>query len=71
MRPALVQSSLFKDFAITERVKVQFRFEAFNTLNTPWFGQANTNINDARSGLLGNNQTNDSRNTQVASEMNF
>jgi hypothetical protein len=29
--------SLFKEFALTERAKLQTRFETFNTLNTPHF----------------------------------
>ncbi|MFN0166363.1 MAG: TonB-dependent receptor domain-containing protein [Bryobacteraceae bacterium] len=33
--------SLFKNFSVTERFKVQFRAEAFNALNTPYFGQPN------------------------------
>ncbi|MCC6589860.1 MAG: TonB-dependent receptor [Bryobacterales bacterium] len=33
--------SLFKNFRVTERFKVQFRGEAFNALNTPYFGQPN------------------------------
>jgi hypothetical protein len=33
--------SLFKNFSITERVKTQFRAEAFNAFNTPYFGQPN------------------------------
>jgi hypothetical protein len=32
-----VDFSLFKDFAVTERVKVQFRSEFFNLFNTPQF----------------------------------
>jgi hypothetical protein len=71
MRPMLMHSSLFKDFTVTDRVRVQFRFEAFNTLNTPWFGQANTDINNNRFALLGNSQTNDPRNTQAALKINF
>jgi hypothetical protein len=30
--------SMYKNFAITERYRVQFRWEAFNALNTPWYG---------------------------------
>ncbi|MFN7919231.1 MAG: TonB-dependent receptor [Bryobacteraceae bacterium] len=33
--------SMFKNFSVTEQVKVQFRAEAFNTFNTPYFGQPN------------------------------
>jgi hypothetical protein len=33
--------SLFKNFSVTERFKIQLRGEAFNALNTPFFGQPN------------------------------
>ena len=33
--------SMFKNFAVTEAVKIQFRAEAFNVSNTPYFGQPN------------------------------
>jgi hypothetical protein len=71
MRPMLLNASAFKTFDITERVKAQFRFEAFNAFNTPWFGQANTALGNARFGLQGNSQTNDPRNTQAALKINF
>lgn len=35
--------SMFKNFAVTEAIKIQFRAEAFNTFNTPYFG-APTNL---------------------------
>jgi len=34
-----LDSSIFKDFNFTESVRLQFRAEAFNTTNTPQFGQ--------------------------------
>jgi len=37
-------SSVFKNFSFTESVHLQFRAEAFNTTNTPQFGQP-TNLN--------------------------
>ena len=39
-----VDLSLFKSFAITERVKFEFRAEAFNIANHPQFGQPNGDI---------------------------
>ena len=71
MRPGVMDSSVFKSFLIREGVKLQFRMEAFNSFNTPWFGQANTTFGNARFGLLGNTQTNDPRNTQVALKLTF
>lgn len=71
MRPPLVDSSVFKSFHPKEGLEVQFRAEAFNTFNTPWFGQANTTLGNARFGLLGNTQTNDQRNIQLALKLAF
>ena len=33
--------SMYKNFQITEQVRVQFRAEAFNATNTPYFGEPN------------------------------
>lgn len=45
--------SLFKDFPITERWRVQFRTEALNMLNTPVFNIPDASLGNARS--LGGN----------------
>ena len=39
-----VDMSLFKNFGITERVKLQFRSEFFNILNTPQFNVPNSTL---------------------------
>jgi hypothetical protein len=39
-----LDSSIFKNFTITETTRLQFRAETFNTFNTPEFGQP-TNLN--------------------------
>jgi hypothetical protein len=41
-----VNSSLFKDFHITERQKLGFRLDAFNVLNTADYGAPDSNITD-------------------------
>jgi hypothetical protein len=71
LRPPLLDSSIFKAFVPMEGFQVQFRAEMFNTFNTPWFGQANTTFGNARFGLMGNTQTNDQRNIQLALKLTF
>lgn len=44
--------SLAKYFAITERVRLQFRAEAFNSTNTPAFGNPNVNITSPAVGTI-------------------
>ena len=48
--------SLFKDFPITERVKMEFRAQAYNVFNHPQFNNPDTNIHD---GLLVPGTTNE------------
>jgi len=56
-----LDSSLLKDFSITERVVTQFRFEVLNTLNHPNFANPNTQFGNATFGqitsLVGGNQS--------------
>ncbi|HLK67483.1 MAG TPA: carboxypeptidase regulatory-like domain-containing protein [Bryobacteraceae bacterium] len=41
-----VDLSLFKDFRLTERFKMEFRAESFNIANHPEYGQPNTDLNN-------------------------
>ena len=52
--PALhnLDFSLAKSFPITERKRIQFRFESFNFTNTPAFGQPASTINQAGAGTI-------------------
>jgi len=63
--------SLNKTFFITERYRAQFRFETFNTLNTPIFGAANTDPNGPLFGYVTPSQTNTPRNIQFGFKFMF
>jgi len=41
-----VDAGLFRDFAITERIHLQFRAEAFNFTNTPHFANPGANVSN-------------------------
>ncbi|MBL8240633.1 MAG: TonB-dependent receptor [Bryobacterales bacterium] len=41
-----VDVGLFREFAVTERIKVQFRAEAFNFTNTPHFANPGANVSN-------------------------
>ena len=44
--------SLFKDFRVTEQVKVQFRAEFFNAFNIPQFDLPNATIGTGPAGTI-------------------
>ncbi len=46
--PGLVNldASLFRDFSVSERLRIQFRLEMFNISNTPHFGTPGTNVSN-------------------------
>jgi hypothetical protein len=53
-RPGIISwdFSTLKDFAITERHRLQFRFEAFNFPNHPIWGNPGTNISSGSFGRI-------------------
>ncbi|GAC1428323.1 MAG: hypothetical protein NVS1B11_07890 [Terriglobales bacterium] len=68
--------SLFKNFAVSERVKVQFRVDAFNVFNHPVLGfsstQGNTCIDCAGAGVITDiEQDTSMRQLQFALRINF
>ncbi|MBI5280536.1 MAG: hypothetical protein HY858_02555, partial [Candidatus Solibacter usitatus] len=47
-----IDMSIVKTFRITEKVGFNFRFEAFNLFNTPYFGFPNANIGSPTVGRI-------------------
>src|SRR5262249_39839829 len=60
-RPMQATLSAFKNFKVWERVKMEFRAEAFNAFNTPEFGDPNTTATSSLFGVVSNTQANDPR----------
>jgi hypothetical protein len=56
--------SLFKEFQIVERAKVQFRAEALNAFNTPSFSGPNTSVTSSSFGVI-SSQANAPRQVQL------
>jgi hypothetical protein len=61
--------SLFKTFAVTERVKFELRFESFNTFNHTEFLNVDTNSGDANFGAA--TSTYDPRVLQLGAKLSF
>ena len=65
-----VDGSLSKSFNLTERVTLQFRFEAYNLFNTPYFGFPNANIGNPNAGIIRSTIA-DNRSLQGALKLQF
>ncbi|HYA64767.1 MAG TPA: TonB-dependent receptor, partial [Candidatus Sulfotelmatobacter sp.] len=64
--------ALFKNFPITERVKGQFRVQAYNLTNTPHFANpSDTNLKDGHIGLINGVLTNSWRQVELALRFTF
>ncbi|HXN21341.1 MAG TPA: TonB-dependent receptor [Candidatus Dormibacteraeota bacterium] len=63
--------SLFKQFQISERTRLQFRAEAFNVTNTASFSAPGTNIDSATSGGVVTSTISAPRNVQFALKLYF
>ena len=68
--PRNFDCSLFKNFAIHERLSAQFRAEAFNVRNSPQFGRPNSNQNNNQFGVI-SSQANSPRQLQFGLKLLF
>jgi hypothetical protein len=66
-----VDLSLFKDFPITERFRVQFRAESFNLANTPQFGTPDNNRQNANFGKVTSTASGSERHVQFSLRLQF
>jgi hypothetical protein len=62
--------SLFKNTQISDRFRLQFRAESFNTLNRVQFGVPNVSINSSAFGVI-SSQQNSPRNLQLGLRLLF
>jgi hypothetical protein len=62
--------SVFKSFSIRESVKAQFRAEALNATNTPYFGNPNTTLTNNQFGTI-TSQINNPRLVQLGLRVTF
>lgn len=63
--------SIFKDFAFTERWKLEFRAESFNVANTSQFGLPDSHLGDQNFGQVTSTQTGSERHIQFSLRLQF
>lgn len=63
--------SIFKNLALTERVKTELRAEAFNITNTPQFTNPDSNVGDGNFGLISGTRQYSERQLQMAVRFTF
>jgi hypothetical protein len=62
--------SVFKAVTFRERIKAQFRAEALNATNTPYFGNPNTTLTNNQFGVI-SSQINNPRLVQLGMRVTF
>jgi hypothetical protein len=65
-----IDMSVVKTFPITERLKFNFRFEAFNLFNTPYFGFPDSAIGSPTVGRI-TSTVGDNRSLQLSGRITF
>jgi hypothetical protein len=63
--------SVFKDFAFTERWRLQFRAESFNLTNTPQFSTPDNTLGDTNFGKVTGTAAGSERHIQFALRLQF
>ena len=63
--------SIFKDFVFTERFRLQFRTEAINLFNHPWFSTPDNNLQDTLFGRVTSTYAGSERHIQMALRFQF
>lgn len=64
--------SLFKNFKLSERARLQFRLESFNALNHPQFGFPDVNVNSSTFGVISTiSKYHTARRNQIALRIDF
>lgn len=66
-----VDVGLFKDFAITERIKLQFRAQAYNIANRPQFSQPDSGLGDGNFGKITSTLLDTERQIEFAARVTF
>ena len=66
-----VDVGVFKDFTLTERVKLQFRAQAYNIANHPQYSQPDTNIMDSNFGIINSTLLDTERQIEFAARVTF
>jgi hypothetical protein len=66
-----VDAGIYKNFAIHESLKAQFRFETYNTFNHARFAAPNSDPTSSSFGVVGASQQNSPRTVQMALKVSF